>query len=114
MRLHYLEPLKLVSSPQRSIPFTLPVSDQKDTVVLEIVPNFTGKFPAEISRQLASSKPKIIVTLSETCRTIEAAKEIARQDCRIVTVKTSKGESIPNGTIDFTELMSTKGSFERK
>lgn len=69
--------------------------------------------PAEISRQLTSSKPKIIVTLPEIVRTIEAAKELARQECKIVTVKTSKGESVSNGAIDFTELMSTKGSFNR-
>lgn len=57
-----------------------------------------------------SSRPKLIFTLPEIYRTIETAKELARHDCRIVTVKTSKGETIPNGAIDFTELMSTKGN----
>lgn len=66
--------------------------------------------PAEISRQLASSKPKIIFTLPENCRTIVAAIELAKQPCRIVTVKTSKNELIPNGAIDFAELISTKGN----
>ncbi|XP_037036724.1 4-coumarate--CoA ligase 1-like [Bradysia coprophila] len=63
---------------------------------------------AEISRQLVSSRPKIIFTLSETYSTVEAAKEMAKLRCSIVTVKTKLGESIPNGAIDFTELMSTK------
>ncbi len=65
---------------------------------------------AEISRQLVSSKPKITFTLPEIYGTIQAAKELAKHDCRIVTVKTRKDETIPSGAIDFTELMSTKGN----
>lgn len=66
--------------------------------------------PAEISRQLVSSRPKVIFTLPENYGTIVAAKELAKQKCSIVTVKTSKNEAIPNGAIDFTELINTKGN----
>lgn len=52
----------------------------------------------------------MIFTLPEIYRTVETAKELARHECRIVTVKTSKGDTIPNGAIDFSELMSTKGN----
>lgn len=64
---------------------------------------------AEISRQLIASRPKIVFTLSETYSTVEAAKEMAKLRCSVVTVKTKINESVLNGAIDFTELMSTKG-----
>lgn len=51
----------------------------------------------------------MIFTLPEIYDTIVAARDLAKLECRIVTVKTKKGESVPNGAIDFTELMSTKG-----
>lgn len=64
---------------------------------------------AEISRQIISSQPKIIITLPDLHSTIEAAKELSKHQFSIVTVKTRIDDSIPSGAIDFTELMSTKG-----
>lgn len=65
---------------------------------------------AEMSRQFLSSRPKLVFTISEIYDTVVASREIAKLDFNIVTVKTRNGESVRNGSIDFTELMSTKGN----
>ncbi|KAJ6633242.1 4-coumarate--CoA ligase 1 [Pseudolycoriella hygida] len=86
-------------------PIALLGAAEAGLVTTTINPIYT---PAEISRQLISSKPKLIFTLPSIYGNVQAAMEIARQDFKIVTLKTSKSESTPNGAVDFTELMSTK------
>lgn len=63
----------------------------------------------EISRQLISSKPKIIFTLPENYETIKTATEITKQSVEIVTIKYGKSQDIPSGAVNFADLTSTSG-----
>ena len=63
----------------------------------------------EISRQIISSQAKMVFTLIENCKTIQMARELSKHDFQIVTLKTDNSQCNVNGTIDFTELMNTKG-----
>ncbi|KAJ6636980.1 4-coumarate--CoA ligase 4, partial [Pseudolycoriella hygida] len=73
-------------------------------VVTTINPIYTAE---EISRQLISSKPKIVFALAETYKTIKAAAEIAKISIEIVIVKNNNSEDDPSGTINFSQLIST-------
>lgn len=106
MQLHYLELQRLVLLSQQLIRFILQVNEEIFILVSSLI---SKSLSGEISRQFTSSKPKLIFTLSDIHHTIETAKELSKQQLSIVTIKTSKGETTPSGTIDFTELISTKG-----
>lgn len=64
----------------------------------------------EISRQLISSKPKIIFTLPDTYNTVKLATEIAKQSMEIVTIKYGSNQDVPSDAINFSELINTSGA----
>lgn len=64
----------------------------------------------EISRQLISSKPKIIFTLPETYKTVKMATEIAKQSVEVVTIKYGSSQDVHSDAINFTELIDTSGT----
>ena len=67
----------------------------------------------EISRQLIDSGAKMIFGLSMMSPILEKAVEMAGKPIKIVYVKHMPDSAIPNGGIDFFELVETKGKFLR-
>lgn len=57
----------------------------------------------EVQRQLQLSKPKIIISVSETISILKDALKLAKLDIPIIAVKTAN-ESRPQGTISFEEF----------
>lgn len=62
----------------------------------------------EISRQLVSSDAKLIFGTPETYETIKKAVQTAKKDIKIICIKTEADEAIPEGAIDFNEIIETK------
>lgn len=64
----------------------------------------------EISRQLKSSKPKLIFSLVDNYAIVQKACELADQpDTLIVTIKIGVNQTLQTGMIDFFELINRKG-----
>ncbi|KAK9876545.1 hypothetical protein WA026_013919 [Henosepilachna vigintioctopunctata] len=61
--------------------------------------------PDEISRQLVNSNAKAIITDVDLTPTIKKALQISSKILPIITVKTRNGQSLPESTIDFHELV---------
>lgn len=64
----------------------------------------------EISRQLASCRPKAIFCLVENLDVIKNACKLAQQpDVKVIAIKSEASQTIPPEVVNFTELLTTKG-----
>lgn len=65
----------------------------------------------DIQRQLRQSDAKAIFGTPKTFSAIKKAIEVAEKDIKIICVKTDENETIPDGAIDFDELIDTTSKF---
>lgn len=62
-------------------------------------------FSAEMEKQLRASRPKVIFCSPETYATAKQAALNITSDIKIVCIKTTANESIPDGAIDFAQII---------
>lgn len=51
----------------------------------------------------------MIFTLADTHKKIKNAEDLAKHSMPIVTIKTNSSQALPNGSIDFSELINIAG-----
>lgn len=65
----------------------------------------------EVAKQIASCDAKILIgTVDSTPILEEAIKQLPHQ-LSLLSIRTKNDQTIPNGTIDFSQLMSTTGEY---
>lgn len=63
-----------------------------------------------MSRQLINSKPKVIIGMAHQTELLQKACKLADQhETKIFAVKTESKQSVEQGTVDFFEVIATKG-----
>lgn len=71
-------------------------------VATTVNPQYT---PEEIGRQLANSNSKFVICFVAAYKTLKQACAIAKKDIPIVCIRTSKADTVPEGAIDFNDLI---------
>lgn len=79
---------------------------EADLILSTVNPIYTAN---EIAKQLIDSKAKLLIGLVENYPTLIKAVAISKKDVKVICVKSTESESIPDGTINFFELLDTKG-----
>lgn len=76
-------------------------------VVTTVNPSYTSE---EISRQMLSCQPKVIICLTDQVDVVKKACTIAQQtDIKVITIQNDPNSFRPNDTISFNELINTDG-----
>lgn len=79
-------------------------------IVTTVNPRYSSE---EISRQLISSRPKLIFCVVDNFDVVKKACELAGQsDIKLVALKTSLNQTIHSDMINFMDLINVKGSLE--
>ncbi|CAG9839696.1 unnamed protein product [Diabrotica balteata] len=61
----------------------------------------------EIAKQILDASPKLIVTQANLVSTARSALELTKRQLPLIIVKETQAESLPEGTIDLSELINT-------
>lgn len=82
-------------------------SAEAGLIVTTVNPSYNSE---EISRQLISSRPKVLFCVIDNFDVVKKACVLAQQsDIKVIAIKTELGHSFRNDMINFTELMNPKG-----
>lgn len=65
----------------------------------------------EIQRQLEASNAKLVIGTVKTFGVLKEAISNMKKDMKIICIKTDVNESIPNGAIDFNEMIEINSKF---
>lgn len=74
-------------------------------VITTMNPMYTAE---EISRQIEDASPKLIITQANLVPTVRSALSISKRKFPIVIIKETQAESLPEQTVDFSELINVK------
>lgn len=61
---------------------------------------------------MIDSQTDAIIGTVSNIKVLQEACNLAKRNIKIICLKTEAGDSIPEGTIDFNELISLKGEFK--
>ncbi|XP_028142622.1 uncharacterized protein LOC114336452 isoform X2 [Diabrotica virgifera virgifera] len=73
-------------------------------IVTTMNPMYTAD---EIAKQIIDASPKLIVTQANLVSTARSALELTKRQLPLIIVKETQAESLPEGTIDLSELINT-------
>uniref|UniRef100_U5EJG4 Luciferin 4-monooxygenase n=1 Tax=Corethrella appendiculata TaxID=1370023 RepID=U5EJG4_9DIPT len=79
---------------------------EADLIVTTVNPIYTAH---EISKQILDSQAKVMFCTVEKYSVLEEAVKLSEQNIPIICIKTDKNDILPRNSIDFFELMDTKG-----
>lgn len=65
----------------------------------------------EIAKQIKNSDTKVLIGTIENYETLAKAVKLANSDIKIILVKTESGQSLPQQTIDFFDLINTSSKY---
>ena len=68
-------------------------------------------YTEEISKQLIDSEAKVIIGIPMVYQHLKEAVKLTKKNIKIICIRTHAEESIPEGAIDFNEMIDTRGVY---
>lgn len=81
---------------------------------LKCLETFFSRFTEEIRNQLEASNARAIIGTPKTFASIKEAVQNLQKNIKIICIKTDANDAIPNGAINFADLIDTNSTNSMK